>query len=190
MAVEKLGILGFYHLAKQDDYNLGIRTEGAHHFIGDTHVIVRNDDIIIPTKDKFIIGTPGIWKLLTKQNPQGNITEEDKNIYADLMLKTNALYKNNDPMNNKGKATATNPKWDTYLKSTWKNRNKITKGDGLIVIPSDPNALLKRFDLLLASKEAGHTGVRNELVSICDELKRMGAINNETYKKSNSIIKK
>ena len=66
----------------------------------------------------------------------------------------------------------------------------IITGDGLVVLSGDPNALLERLDLLLASKEAGHTGVRNELVSICDELKRMGVINNETYKKLNSIIKK
>ena len=52
-------------------------------------------------------------------------------------------------------------------------------------MPSDPNALLERLDLLLASQEAGHTGVRNELVSICDELKRKGVLDAETYKKIN-----
>ena len=31
---------------------------------------------------------------------------------------------------------------------------------------------LERLDLLFASQEAGNTGVRNELVSICDESKR------------------
>ena len=55
---------------------------------------------------------------------------------------------------------------------------------------SDPNALLERLDLLLASQEAGHTGVGNELVSICDELKRQGVLDAGTYKKLNSIIKK
>ena len=59
-----------------------------------------------------------------------------------------------------------------------------------IIISSDPNALLERLDLLLASQEAGHTGVRNELVSICDELKRQGVINANEYKNLNSIIKK
>ena len=51
------------------------------------------------------------------------------------------------------------------------------------VIPSDPKALIKRLDLLLASKQAGNTGVRNELVSICDELLRQDVIDKETYKK-------
>ena len=54
---------------------------------------------------------------------------------------------------------------------------------------SDPNALLERLDLLLASQKAGHTGVGNELVSICYELKRQGVLDTEAYKKLNSIIK-
>ena len=65
-----------------------------------------------------------------------------------------------------------------------------TKGSGLKILPSDPNALIDRFDLLFSSKKAGHTGVRNEIVSILDELKRQGVININEYKKLNSIIKK
>ena len=63
-------------------------------------------------------------------------------------------------------------------------------GKGVVVIPSDPNALLERLDLLLASQKAGHTGVRNELVSICDELKRQGVLDTKGYKNLNHLIKK
>ena len=65
-----------------------------------------------------------------------------------------------------------------------------TKGTGLKILPSDPNALIDRFDLLFSSKKAGHTGVRNEIVSILDELKRQGVLKTNEYKKLNSIIKK
>ena len=65
-----------------------------------------------------------------------------------------------------------------------------TSGTGLTILPSDPNALIDRFDLLFTSQKAGHTGVRNEIVSILDELKRQGVININDYKKLNSIIKK
>ena len=65
-----------------------------------------------------------------------------------------------------------------------------TKGTGLKILPSDPNALIDRFDLLFSSKKAGHTGVRNEIVSILDELKRQGVIKTNEYKKLNSLIKK
>ena len=65
-----------------------------------------------------------------------------------------------------------------------------SKGKGLKFLSSDPNALIDRFDLLFSSKKAGHTGVRNELISILDELKRQGVINVNEYKKLNSLIKK
>ena len=73
-----------------------------------------------------------------------------------------------------------------------------TKGTGLSVagqglkrpkiLPSDLNALIDRFDLLFSSKKAGHTGVRNEIVSILDELKRQGVLKTNEYKKLNSLI--
>ena len=80
-----------------------------------------------------------------------------------------------------------------YRERLVKKMRKIKReyeGSGVVVIPSDPNALLERLDLLLASQEAGHTGVRNELVSIYDELKRQGVLDMKAYKKLNHIIKK
>ena len=65
-----------------------------------------------------------------------------------------------------------------------------TSGTGLKILPSDPNALIDRFDLLFSSQKAGHTGVRNEIVSILDELKRQGVLKTNEYKKLNSLIKK
>ena len=102
-----------------------------------------------------------------------------------LILKTNTLHHDNNPNNihpksNKGQ------KWKRILKTIWENREEY-EGSG---VSSNPNALLERLDLLLASQEAGHTGVRNELVSICDELKRQGVLNSESYKKLISNIKK
>ena len=66
----------------------------------------------------------------------------------------------------------------------------VIPGSGLKFLPTDPNALIDRFDLLFSSKKAGHTGVRNEIISILDELKRQKVININEYKKLNSIIKK
>ena len=58
-----------------------------------------------------------------------------------------------------------------------------------MVIPSDPNTLLERLDLLLASKKAGHTNVGNELESICDELKRQGVLDSRSYKNETLLLK-
>ena len=103
------------------------------------------------------------------------------------MIKTNALYVGNDPESKKTRSNKSY-KWTNILSKFWKDIKKY-EGEGVVVIPSDPNALLEKLDLLLASQEAGHTGVRNELVSICDELKRQGVLNSESYKNLISNIK-
>ena len=115
------------------------------------------------------------------------------------MIMTNALHHNNDEDNPHPKGSGSN-KWKKLLSPIWyrkkggvyrfPKKKEGYEGEGVVVIPSDPNALLERLDLLLASQGAGHTGVGNELVSICDELKRQGVLDTKTYKKLNSIIKK
>ena len=134
-------------------------------------------------------GTPGLWELIVSKNPDDNIyTNDDYDNYARLMLKTNTLHRDNNPDSNYPKSSK-GQKWKRILKTIWDNRGEY-EGSGVVVIPSDPNALLERLDLLLASQEAGHTGVRNELVSICDDLKRQGVLDTRSYKKLNSVIKK
>ena len=132
------------------------------------------------------------------KNPKNN-TDKDYDNYEDLMIMTNALHRNNDENNSHPKGSRS-AKWVDLLGPIWRRKKGSVymfpkkkegyEGEGVVVIPSDPNALLERLDLLLASQEAGHTGVRNELVSICDELKRQGVLDMEAYKKVNSNIKK
>ena len=43
---------------------------------------------------------------------------------------------------------------------------------GQAFLLSNPNALCEQLELLMASNQAGNTGVRNDIVSICDELLR------------------
>ena len=80
-------------------------------------------------------------------------------------------------------------KFDKRRYKTPKERPTEETGSGLKILPSDPNALIDRFDLLFSSKKAGHTGVKNEIVSILDELKRQGVLKTNEYKKLNSLIK-
>ena len=103
------------------------------------------------------------------------------------MLKTSALHRGNNP-NSPYPKSSRSDKWNYLLSNIW-FYSIASKGKGIVVIPSNPNALLERLDLLLASQEAGHTGVGNELVSICNELKRQGVLDTKAYKKLNSIIK-
>jgi len=62
----------------------------------------------------------------------------------------------------------------------WNVNRKKTQGQGFL--PSDPNALCERLELLMASKQAGNTGVQNEIVSICDELLRQQILSRDAYK--------
>ena len=178
------------------DTTFGIYKEMDDHYIGDTHVIIKDDDIIIKETGERFTGTHGLWKLITSKNLSLNKIEWDKldeENYVRLLEKTYVLHRGNNPNNPHAKSSG-GKKWNNILTYIW-HTNKFPKkgeyeGKGVVVIPSDPNALLERLDLLLASQKAGHTGVRNELVSICDELKRQGVLDTNSYKKLNHIIKK
>ena len=172
------------------DRKFGIRKEKGHHYIGKTHVIIKDNDIIIPKTGERLEGTTGLWELIMSKNPK-NFTEMDYDNYRYLITTSKVLHRGDNPKNPYPKASGSF-KWVFLLRPIWFGREpkKGYEGEGVVVIPSDPNALLERLDLLLASQEAGHTGVRNELVSICDELKRQGILDTKGYKNLNHIIKK
>ena len=184
------------------DLTFGIYAQDGKFKIGSKEVTIEDNDIKV---DNIIFeGTPGFWELVTSKNPKKpeDYPEEDLNKYQQLVILTNAAYKNNDSTQNKPKSNR-GPKWKNIIKPIWEEIKQqkeaeepdedpqpSTSGEGLKILPSDPNALIDRFDLLFSSKKAGHTGVKNEIVSILDELKRQGVININEYKKLNSLIKK
>ena len=191
------------------DLTYGIYAKGGKFKIGNKFITIEDNDIKV--EDKIFEGTPGFWELVTSKYPKPeNYTEEDLSKYQQLVILTNTAYRNNDPKQNKPKHTKLN-KWKKIIKPIWEaikeqeededeyqefeepedgDPQPGTSGEGLKILPSDPNALIDRFDLLFSSKKAGHTGVRNEIVSILDELKRQGVLKTNEYKKLNSIIKK
>ena len=172
------------------DKKFGIRKEKGHHYIGNKHVIIKNNDIIIAKTGEKLEGTRGLWELIMSKSPQ-NFSDMDYDNYKYLIITSNVLHRGDNPKNPYPKASGSY-KWTFLLGPIWfgLKSKKGQEGKGVVVIPSGPNALLERLDLLLASQEAGHTGVRNELVSICDELKRQGVLDTKAYKKLNHIIKK
>ena len=194
---ELVGDIAYYYLnIPNPDKDFGISKKGKDHYIGKEHVIIKDNNIFLPKLGEKFIGTDGLWELLTSKNPQ-NFDDKDKDMYEDLMIMTNALHRDNDENNPHPKGNHKSYKWVNIIRPIWYRKKgglyrfpKKKEGyEGVVVIPSDPNALLERLDLLLASQEAGHTGVRNELVSICDELKRQGVLDTNSYKKLNHLIK-
>ena len=192
---------------KNIDLAFGLYAQQGKFKIGNKEVNIEDNDIKID--NTIFEGTPGFWELVTSKNPNPeNYTEEDLDKYRQLLLLTNAIYRDNNPDNNNPKSSKST-KWKNIIKPIWEQIKKQkeeeyeeeyeepalipftpTKGTGLKILPSDPNALIDRFDLLFSSKKAGHTGVRNEIVSILDKLKRQGVLKTNEYKKLNSLIKK
>ena len=192
------------------DLTFGIYAQDGKFKIGSKEVNIEDNNIKVD--NTIFEGTPGFWELVTSKDPKKeNYTDEDLNKYQQLVILTNTAYRSNDPTQNKPKSSVSK-KWKNIIKPIWeaikqqkenKDEDKyeeftdegtdpqpVTSGTGLKILPSDPNALINRFDLLFSSKKAGHTGVKNEIVSILDELKRQGVININEYKKLNSLIKK
>ena len=182
---------------KNIDLAFGLYAQEGKFKIGNKEVNIEDNNINVD--DIIFEGTPGFWELITSKNPE-NYTGEDLVKYRQLLLLTNAVYRDNNPDNNNPKSSKS-PKWKNIIKPIWEQikiqkdeeeeyEEPATSGTGLKILPSDPNALINRFDLLFSSQKAGHTGVRNEIVSILDELKRQGVLKTNEYKKLNSLIKK
>ena len=182
------------HFGQDGNYHMGAQKGKDGLYRGNKKMITIAYNNIYVDDEKFT-GTPGLWELIMEDKPNPEkYTKEDLKRYGDLLFKTNAINQDFDP-NNPYPRASRSYKWQNIVSLIWaeKTAGKAfgkTVGKGVVVIPSDPNALLERLDLLLASQEAGHTGVRNELVSICDELKRQGVLDTKAYKKLNHIIKK
>jgi len=71
---------------------------------------------------------------------------------------------------------------ETCAKVKAKSETSTEKTQGQGFLSSDPNALCERLELLMASKQAGNTGLRNEIVSICDKLLRQKILSRDAYK--------
>ena len=186
-----IGDIAREYLSKPfSDTTFGVRKVGDHHYIGNKHVIItEDDDIVIKESGDRFLGTKGLWELITSKKPSKSLYDvEDYENYRMLMLKTNALHRDYDP-NNPLPRGSRSDKWKFLLGPIWHKRDEYYEGEGVCIMPNDPNALLERFDLLRASLKAGHTNVVNEMVSICDELKRQKVLDTESYKNFNSIIK-
>ena len=208
-----------YAIRKDSDRSFGIYPDEHNKLkIGNKFLKFKGDNIIIDGKE--YTGTEGLWELIVSKEPQeGKYTEDDYLEYIKLLIQTNTIYQGNNPNSPKPKSSG-GDKWKNLISPVWEHireskkppeeekgkgkrkgkgrgRKKRqedpqpgTSGTGLKILPSDPNALINRFDLLFSSQKAGHTGVRNEIISILDELKRQGVINVQDYKKLNHLIKK
>ena len=199
--IEPIAVNALMSLGSKEgiDRTFGIHKKDGKYHIGNKPITIKGNNIII--EDNEYEGTKGLWELIIFKNPD-NYTEDDYLNYINLLVQTNTIYQGNNPNQNRAKSSG-GDKWNKLISPVWEHIKESKKplkrkrrqqdpitGEGLKILPSDPNALIDRFDLLFSSQKAGHTGVRNEIVAILDELKRQGVISVQQYKKLNHIIKK
>lgn len=166
-------INGMYYDENQQefDHKYGIRLDTLTEklMIGDSNVDIDGSDIIV--KNKRYRGTQGLYELLFKKNPKHYSTEDVDN-YKKIVIKTNAnrrYYKSNKQVDG------------SKLKKYKKIIAPMVSGKGILMEADnnkidyihwdDPNELVDRLRLLIASASAGHTGHTNEINSIVEELR-------------------
>ena len=128
--LETEGQMARVYLNRPDrDTTFGIRKEKGHHYIGDTHVIIHRDNIIVD--DEKFRGTPSLWELITSKNLKSNFDDDIEN-YKIILLKTNVLHRNNDPNNPYPKASKSY-KWEKILSPIWEVSKPGKKESGVVV---------------------------------------------------------
>lgn len=128
--------------------------------------------------------TAGLKEMLLRKTPKFElVTEDDKKVYKNILTKTNAHKRDYDDngqlKGDKGK------KYQEIIKPMFTRpvENKQKNGSGYnlnlkrfkkntdFVYWDDPNELVERLKLLMASQQAGNTSHDNEIISIIEELK-------------------
>ena len=146
------------------DKTFGLYENDDKFFIGNKEVTLAGDDIIVRTT-KYR-GTPGLWELMMSKNLDDKLYDsEDKQNYKNILLETNSII---NPKTVRVRSSG-GEKYNNIIKLIY-DEYKSKKGKGL-VLPSDQNVLVDMLSLRLASYKAGNTGLKNEIVDICGELK-------------------
>lgn len=186
----------FRDTEKSFDHTYGVRfTPELETFeIGNSKLdfIGQNIRITLPNDQQFdYIGTPGLYELLFKKNPEGQTKEDSKN-YRDILQRTNAArrhYKSDEQILGTGRKYSNTvkhllfPKPSKAVKSKIATKTSLKGGGGLQMLKlnnkkrefipwRDPNKLVDWLRILMSSKSAGHTGHTNEIIYIIDELRR------------------
>jgi hypothetical protein len=178
---------------RQFDHRTGIRHDAIQErfFVGASEVKFVGSDITV--NDAFYKTTPGLYQLLFKNNPK-NYTQEDLYTYKTILDSSNARRQNFHPG---GQIQGTRSyKYKSIIAplyfeqkasyETPKTTKKKTLGKGMFkeltnnpidyVYWDDPNELVNRLRLLIASQSAGYTGHSNEIVSVIEELREANII--------------
>lgn len=115
--------------------------------------------------------TPGIVRLLFNKNPT-SYTEHDLETYKLIIVQTSAH------LTQDSKIKCIGNKYKNIISKLFVSGSGLSKKlqKHNLVYWNDPNELVDRLRLLIASKAAGNTSVENEILSIFEELLEAGLI--------------
>jgi len=165
------------------DPTFGIRydPEKKRYMIGAMVVDFAGDDLVVGGK-KYE-GTDALWQLMMLKNPH-KPHDDDPSLraYHDILGRSKAVYQNNDDSTRRLKSSAGH-KYTTFIKPVWGQQKKgegLKKGNGYRYY-RDPNDLCDRLQLLVASRDAGHTDHDQEILHIVAELRRNALLSEAEY---------
>lgn len=198
MSLEKEEVIDIYNNSNIN-VPFGIRSENKNLMIGKSKVSFSSTSNASQTNKHYVVTiddrryelTPGLKELLMRKKPNLKIiNEKDKTIYKDILDHTNAHKRNFDPNGQlKGdKGLKYRQIIKPLFSEQYENSNAMKRGGSYIpkykkyksntdyIFWDDPNELIERLKLLIASKNAGNTNHDNEILSIIEELTEAGII--------------
>lgn len=183
----------------------GIRSENKKLFIGNSSVNLKTitkasgKTYLMNVENRSYELTPGLKELLLRKKPNTNIvTDKDKDIYKDILQLTNVHKRDynaagqirgdkgvkyreiikplvSDILRHKHINTETESACQSKFGGSLPQlKNYKTCTD--LVYWDDPNELVERLKLLIASKNAGNNNHNNEILSILEELQEAGIV--------------
>jgi len=158
---------------------------GGKFYIDDRPIDIDGDNITV--KGTEYHSTPGLCMIM-KERERNIYTDNDRAEYAEILKQASAMKHGNNPASNKPKSSK-GYKYKVIIKPIWEALyGTVGRGLKTVVISSAPDALTNRLEFLLASKAAGNTQLRNEIVSICDELLRTPLPSNGHHRSSGDCL--
>lgn len=159
----------------------GIRSKNDSYYIGETQIMFDGNEIIV-CGEAFPL-TMGLMNLLFLKMPK-YYRANDLNHYKRIIELTN-LHKKFNQANAKIRSHKKSYKFNTVIEPLFSKVGESLQTDLMELRKNakvdykywnNPNELVDRLRLLIASQSAGHTGHNNEVVAIIEELREENII--------------
>ena len=165
-------------LPKRNYHVYGARLTDDGLMVGDSNIRIDNSDNV-SVKNRTFKGTEGLFELLFTKDPK-NYTRKDLDTFKTICKLTNAHkrgYSSNSPIYRNRSIKYKNIIKKIFpISTTGKGMMMKNVYDTNVIYYNNVNKLVNRLQLLYEAKDAGHTGVDNEIIALVEELRERGYI--------------